>query len=58
MENDERLFTVVRGDRVLGYAYGEEWVATALFMDDWPTFETQEEAITYWRKYKKGDDSS
>lgn len=36
-----------------GYAYGEEWVAQALYMDD-IKFKTPEEAKAWWeREYGK-----
>lgn len=32
-----------------GYAYGEEWVAMAMYMDDL-LFDTPEEAKAWWEK--------
>lgn len=34
---------------ITGYAYGEPWVAEALFMDD-IRFDTEEEAKAWWEK--------
>ena len=34
-----------------GYAYGEEWVAMAMYMDD-IIFDTPEEAKAWWEKQK------
>lgn len=36
------------------YAYGESWVAMALFMNDWPVFRTEEEAKRYWEEKHGG----
>ena len=40
------LYVKYEGDRPVAYAYGEEWVAQALFMDDigYPDPETAEMA--------------
>lgn len=41
------------------YAYGESWVAMALYMDDWPVFRTEEAAIRHWKeKYGEGKEES
>lgn len=38
------------GNKIItGYAYGEEWVSMALYMDD-IRFDTPEEAIDWWEK--------
>lgn len=47
-----KLYVKKRGDTVVGYAYGEEWVAQALFMDDW-CYDTPEEAKAAWGRYLK-----
>ena len=40
-------------EEVIGYAYGDEWVAMALYMDD-IKFKTPEEAKEWWEKnYEK-----
>ena len=36
-------------DTITGYAYGDEWVAQALMMDD-IRFDTEEEAKEWWEK--------
>lgn len=33
----------------VGYAYGEEWIAMALYMGD-ISFDTPEEAMAWWEK--------
>jgi hypothetical protein len=43
-----------QGDMPVAYAYGEPWVAQALFMDDWQ-YPTEEEAIAAWEEYLKED---
>ena len=53
-ENSVELYTAYREDPdgtkiVTGYAYGEEWVAMALYMDD-IRFDTPEEAKAWWEK--------
>ena len=37
------------GDKPVAYAYGEEWIAQALFMDD-VGYDTPEEAKAAWEK--------
>lgn len=42
------LFVKCRKDGTpIAYAFGPEWVATALFMDD-IGFDTENEAVLYW----------
>lgn len=42
------------GERVpVGYAYGEEWVAMALYMDD-IGYPTEQEAREAWERLKDG----
>lgn len=36
----------------IGYAYGDEWVAQALMMDDW-RYNTPEDAKAAWERWKK-----
>lgn len=36
-------------ETIVGYAYGEEWVAMAMFMGD-IRFDTEEEAKAWWEK--------
>jgi len=42
------LFTKVNGTDPVEFGYGPQWVAMAMFMDDFPHFYTEEEAIRYW----------
>ena len=53
----EQLYVMGRIDengnqRIIGYAYGESWVAQALYMNDWK-YNTEAEAREAWEKYKK-----
>ena len=53
-ENEPRLYThcieMPDGEmKVIGYAYGEPWVAQALYMDDL-RFDTPEAAKEWWAK--------
>lgn len=43
----EQLYVKHEGDRPVAYAYGEEWVAMALYMDD-IGYPTEEEAKAAW----------
>lgn len=47
------LYIKYRGDTPVKYAYGEEWVATALYMDDYG-FDTPEEAKAAWEREQEG----
>jgi hypothetical protein len=52
--SEVKMYTKVEVDddgnqTVVGYAYGEEWVAMGLYMDD-IQFDTPEEAIAWWEK--------
>lgn len=49
----EQLYVKENGDGYPDtYAYGEPWVAQALFMDDWE-YDTPEEAKAAWERYKR-----
>lgn len=55
----EQLYTKCHTDEngntiVDAYAYGEDWVAMALYMGDWK-YPTEEEAREAWRRYKERD---
>ena len=47
------LYTKVREGKPVAYGYGPEWVAIAMFLDDFPKFLTEEEAIRYWNDVLK-----
>jgi len=47
-EEELRVYTKVTEGMPTEFGYGPEWVLTAMFMDDYPKFYTQEEAIDYW----------
>ena len=44
------MYVKYQDGKPVGYAYGEPWVAQALFMDDWQ-YPTEEEAIVAWERY-------
>ena len=44
------LYTKVNGADPIEYGYGPQWVAMAMYMDDFPRFYTEEEAIRYWNE--------
>lgn len=43
------LYTLMVDGKPVAYAYGEEWVAMGLYMND-IQFDTPEEAIAWWEK--------
>ena len=45
-----KLYIKKSGDTIVGYAYGDEWVAQALFMDDW-CYDTPREAKAAWKRH-------
>lgn len=49
---DPQLYILYRGDKPVAYAYGEPWVAQALFMDDM-RYSTPEEAKAAWEAMQK-----
>lgn len=44
------MYVKYQDGKPVGYAYGDSWVAQALFMDDWQ-YPTEEESIAAWKKY-------
>ena len=46
------LYVKYIGEKEVKYAYGDPWVAQALFMDDWQ-YDTPTEAIAAWERYCK-----
>ena len=48
MKEKLSLYTKVREGRPVEYGYGSEWVSVCMFLDDYPKFYTEEEAIRYW----------
>lgn len=44
------MYIKYNGDKPVAYAYGDEWVAQALFMDDWQ-YPTEEEAVMAWYRW-------
>ena len=53
----EQLYTKLHDGKPVAYAYGEEWVAMALYMDD-IKHDTPEEAEEAWRKWKEKNSDS
>lgn len=52
--DEPRLWVKYEGDKPVAYAYGAEWVAYALYMDD-IGFNTEEEARAAWERMKNED---
>ena len=48
----EQLYIKYEDDIPVAYAYGEEWVAMALYMDD-ISYKTPEEAKAGWERWKQ-----
>ena len=48
----EELYVKYDSGEPVAYAYGEEWVAMALYMDDM-AYSTEQEAREAWERYKK-----
>lgn len=46
------MYVMYRDGVPTGYAYGDSWIAQALFMDDW-RYETEEEAIQAWKRFEE-----
>lgn len=49
------LYVKYQDDKPIAYAYGEEWVAMALYMDD-VGYSTPEEAKAAWERERKKED--
>lgn len=50
--SSEQLYVKYEDGKPIAYAYGEEWVAMALYMDDME-YKTEEEAKAAWEKIKE-----
>lgn len=48
----EQLYVKYEDGQPVAYAYGEEWVAMALYMDD-ISYPTEEEAKAGWRRWQE-----
>lgn len=46
------LYIKYEGDTPVAYAYGDEWVAMALYMDD-IGYDTPEEAKSAWERWER-----
>ena len=54
MSEELKMFEKHNGDKPVEYGYGPEWVAMAMYMDDFPRFYTAKDAKNYWdTKLKK-----
>ena len=58
---EEQLYYKAREDKdgtitIEGYAYGPEWVAMAMYMDDL-IFDTPEAAKEWWEREKSGQNN-
>ena len=53
MEEKIEMYTKVTEGMPTEFGYGPEWVSMAMYMDDFPRFYTQEEAIDYWNNVLK-----
>ena len=45
---DLKLYEKHNGSNPVEYGFGPEWVAMAMYMDDYPRFYTEDEAVLYW----------
>ena len=50
---DELTYYEYHRGPVVEYGYGPDFVATMMWMDDYPRFYTKEEAKDYWDKVLK-----
>lgn len=48
MMEELQMYQKVREGYPTEYGYGPEWVAMAMYMDDFPRFYSEEEAKSYW----------
>ena len=51
------LYVKYHGDTPVAYAYGDEWVAQALFMDD-IRYATPEKAKEAWERMEKNNENN
>lgn len=51
VKENETMYVKYEGDTPVAYAYGEPWVAQALFMDD-ISYPTEEAARAAWERWK------
>lgn len=54
---EEQLYVKYQDGEPVAYAYGEEWVAMALYMDD-IRHSTEKEAREAWRKWKEREETA
>ena len=52
MEDELQMYVLYIGDKPVKYAYGEPWVAQAMFIDDYG-YDTPEEAKAAWEREHK-----
>ena len=51
-----KLYEKHNGDNPVEYGFGPEWVAMAMYMDDYPRFYTEDMAVLYWFRTIKEKD--
>lgn len=56
MYPDIKLYEKHNGTNPVEYGFGNEWVAMAMYMDDYPRFYTEDEAVLYWFRTIKEKD--
>lgn len=56
MYPDLKLYEKHNGTNPVEYGFGEEWVAMAMYMDDYPRFYTEDMAVIYWFRTIKEKD--
>ena len=56
MYPDIKLYEKHNGTNPVEYGFGPEWVAMAMYMDDYPRFYTEDGAVLYWFRTIKEKD--
>ena len=56
MYPDLKLYEKHNGTNPVEYGFGPEWVAMAMYMDDYPRFYTEDMAVLYWFRTIKEKD--
>ena len=54
--HDLKMYEKHNGDNPVEYGFGPEWVAMAMYMDDYPRFYTEDMAVLYWFRTIKEKD--
>lgn len=53
---DLRLYEKHNGSNPVEYGFGREWVAMAMYMDDYPRFYNEDDAVLYWFRTVREED--